>query len=421
MPKKWSVPAYLLALAALTAVIVMRQSGVSALQSVWAEDGVVFYHSALTQPLWSTFTDYNGYIQLFPRLAIQVARPFPVRDAAAIIATLGAASLSGLALLLFHASRGQLRSPAIRVLLVGAIVLLPLATGELLNNLVNFPWWLFFATFWLLLWRPATVAGASVAAVVCFLAGASDPLVGLMIPVGLARVVALPQLRNQIPTLGFFLGLVVQVIEVGTVGGLGKSQSTPGGSVLAIAKLFSLRVGLGWLTGARFTNEIRHSWVGPMLGAVLFVAVLTLAWLLGNRSVRLLAVFAGFLSIVIFAVEVWTRGVAQQMTGAPVALGSRYAAVPQLLILSVVLALASQWKPTRLGLKEVAGPLLCCLLLVPAWLVDFDDGNPRSRGPEWTTQVSKASDECRRSRSEDGLVAIAPEGWTVMVPCPRLR
>jgi hypothetical protein len=421
LAKKWAVPAYLLALPALTGLILIRQSGVSALNSIWAEDGLVFYHDAVTRPFWSTLTDYNGYVELFPRLVIQVVRPFPIRDAAPIIAVLGAASLSALALLLFRASSGHLRSPAVRVLFVGTIVLLPLATGELLNNLVNFPWWLFFATFWLLLWRPATVGGSLLAAGICFLASASDPLVGLMIPVAIARIVALPKFREQLPTLGFFLGLLVQVIAVITASPGGQSHSSPGGSLWAIAKLFSFRVGLGWLTGAQLTDKITSSWVGPALGALLFVAVVALAFLLGDKSVRLLAVVAGFLSIVIFAVEVWTRGYAQEMTGAPVALGSRYSAVPQLLLLSVVLAVASQWKPGRAALKEVAGPCLCLLLLVPVWVIDLNGQNARSLGPQWSVQVSRAFAECRVSPAGSAMLSLAPKGWMVELPCAVLR
>jgi len=421
LSKKWTIPAYLFAFAVLTGVILARQSGVTALNSIWAEDGAVYYHAAITGSFWSTLTDYNGYIELFPRLAIQVVRPFPVRDVAAIIAVFGAASLSALALLIFHASSGHVRSPAARALFVGAIVLLPLATGELLNNLVNFPWWLFFATFWLLLWRPATVAGAVLAGVVCFLASASDPLVGLMLPVAIARIVALPQVRNQLATFGFFLGLIVQVIAVSTVGQSGRSMSSPGGSLWAIAKLFSFRVGLGWLTGAQLSGKLRHSWMGPTLGVLLFVAVIAVAFLVGDRSLRLLGIFAGFLSLVIFAVEVWTRGVAAEMTGAPISLGSRYAAVPQLLLLSVVLAIASQWKPRSVDFKDVAGPLLCFLLLVPAWLIDVNDKNPRFRGPEWSTEVAKASTACRVSHSGEVPLGTAPPGWVVKVPCRLLQ
>ena len=70
------------------------------------------------------------------------------------------------------------------------MVLLPLATVEMLDNLVNLPWWMFFASFWALLWRPRRAAAAG-AAVLCALAAASEPLVGLLLPLAAVRAVAL--------------------------------------------------------------------------------------------------------------------------------------------------------------------------------------------------------------------------------------
>jgi hypothetical protein len=123
----------------------------------------------------------------------------------------------------------------------------------------------------------------------------------------------------------------------------------------------------------------------------------------------------------IFSVEVWARGVVRVMTGATVDLGSRYTAVPLLLLMSIVLAVASQWKPDNAHMRDVAGPLLCVLLLVPIWLVDFDQPNERSQGPTWTTEVSRASLVCRESRIADVPLRIAPTGWVVVVPCRVLR
>ena len=162
---------------------------------------------------------YNGYVQLFPRLAIQIPRAFPIVDFSKADAVLGAATLAGLALLIFHMSRGHLQTWQARLLLVGAMVLLPLAPGELLNNIVNVPWWLFFATFWLLLWRPEKVQGKILAAVVVFLAVASDPLVGLFLPLVLIRVIVLRKFRDNFVVIGFTLGLVYEGATILASGG----------------------------------------------------------------------------------------------------------------------------------------------------------------------------------------------------------
>ena len=55
------------AFVALTLVSLLRQSGASPTNTVWAEDGTIFYGQALAHPFLVTlFTPYAGYFQLFP-------------------------------------------------------------------------------------------------------------------------------------------------------------------------------------------------------------------------------------------------------------------------------------------------------------------------------------------------------------------
>ena len=169
--------------ALLARVALVRQSGVPATDTAWAEDAKVFYAQALTTPFGrALFKTYDGYAQLVPRLLAQVARWAPPGRAAEVFAVAGAIGFALTACLVFHMARGHIGPAPVRVLLVAAMALLPIATAELLDNMVNLPWWLFFAAFWGLLWRPRTIAGMVVAGAVCFLATASEPLVALFVP-----------------------------------------------------------------------------------------------------------------------------------------------------------------------------------------------------------------------------------------------
>ncbi len=189
---------YVIGFAAASGVALLRQPGVPAIKTIWAEDGRIFYAQATTLSFWRTLTTlHNGYMQLFPRLAVQLARVVPVGDVSTVLALVGALSLGALCCLVFHMARGQIASPGLRGLLAAGMVLLPVANVELLNNLVNVPWWLFFAAFWALIWRPTSWPGRAVAALLCFLAAASEALVGLFLPLALVRWAALA--RNQRP------------------------------------------------------------------------------------------------------------------------------------------------------------------------------------------------------------------------------
>ena len=169
-------------------------------------------------------------------------------------------------------SRGHIASPALRGLLVVAMVALPLANVEMLDNLVNLPWWLFFAAFWALLWRPETCAGRVIAGLICFLAAASEPLVGVFVLLAAFRVWALPRLKEQASTVGLAIGLVYQGSVV--LGSNGES-SFPKAGLSGLPADFALRVGLGWLSGLRATDAVVR-WdrsLGEILGGVLFVAI----------------------------------------------------------------------------------------------------------------------------------------------------
>ena len=168
----WSVAVgYVIGLATTSAAALLRQPGVPATKTIWAEDGRIFYAQATTLSFWRTLTTlHNGYMQLFPRLAVQLVHFVPVADVSTLFALVGAVSLGAICCLVFHMARGHIAAPGLRALLAAGMVLLPVANVELLDNLVNVPWWLFFAAFWALLWRPKSWPGRACAALVCFMA-----------------------------------------------------------------------------------------------------------------------------------------------------------------------------------------------------------------------------------------------------------
>ena len=161
-PSSWPRPVlacgYTAGFALVVLVALARQTGLPATDTLWAEDGVIFYSQAVAHSVWHTLAaSYNGYGQLVPRLAVQLTGLGPLRDVPTVVALAGAVGLALLSCLVFHMARGHIASPGLRALLVGSMVLLPVAVVEMLDNLVNLPWWIFFAAFWALLWRPSAL------------------------------------------------------------------------------------------------------------------------------------------------------------------------------------------------------------------------------------------------------------------------
>jgi len=466
-PSRWPRPllacGYGVGFVLLAAVALVRQAGVPATQTLWAEDGLIFYSQALAHSFWRTLiTAYNGYDQLVPRLVIQLAKVAPIADVSTVVALSGAGGLAALGCLVFHMARGHIASPALRGLLVAAMVALPLANVEMLNNLVNLPWWLFFAAFWALLWRPDTTAGRVTAGLICCLAAASEPLVGVFVALAAFRVWALPRLKEQASTVGLAIGLVYQAAVV--LGNHGEN-AFPKAGLSGLPADFALRVGLGWLGGMRGTDAVVR-WdrsIAEVLGALLFAAIVVVGFKLGSRQVRAFTIATAVMAPVCFAVPVWLRGAGpfMQLAATSVGYGGRYAATSILMLVSAILVLAGHLSSDRHRRAPVQAPapapapaaapahfpdralpivswrgaagsssssaagsrarlafVVCCVLLLPAWVADFRDANGRADGPTWQSQLSVAVATCRtatRARVVD--VAIDPPRWMVYLPC----
>ncbi|MGH3204766.1 MAG: hypothetical protein ACRDP5_22355, partial [Streptosporangiaceae bacterium] len=135
-------------------VMLVRVAGpVPAWDSIYGEDLSIYLVQALQHP-WPLLVPYAGYVQLVPRLIAQFVVYLPLRDAAAAFAISAALVTTGSALFIFHASAGHVRSVVLRFVLALAVMLLPVAQLEIADSGVNSPWYLLFALFWAVLWRP---------------------------------------------------------------------------------------------------------------------------------------------------------------------------------------------------------------------------------------------------------------------------
>jgi len=338
------------------------------------------------------------------------------------MAIAGAFSLAAIACLVFHMARAHIASPALRSLLAASMVLLPVASAELLDNVVNVPWWLFFASFWALLWRPNSAPGRAAAGFVCFLAAASEPLVGLFLPLSVVRALALPNARDQAPSVGIVSGLLYQVLLAS------RSSSnivSSAGSLQGLAQSFSVRVGLGLAGGEKGTDWlfVHERPVAVGLGAVVLCSLLALGVLsVGSLRVRVFTLTAASFCLGCYVVPVWLRGLGPTTQIARVEVASRYQAVPVLLLVSTILVVSDHWTKARAlhgsrQWRSVTVVAVCACLLGATWVVDFRDSNQRSAGPSWGTQVARATVHCRRAPTTTVSLAIDPPGWDVSLTC----
>jgi hypothetical protein len=312
-------------------VLLIRQAGTPAWQTVWAEDGTVFLPRALAHPWLSLGRPFAGYQQLVAQLIADLVAAFPLRYAAAGFAVAGAVVASASALFAGHASAGHVHRPELRVLLGASVLLLPTALIEIANSGVDAQWYLMYALFWALLWRPRTGWGQAAAAAAAFAAMATNILNLLYLPLAAARVIALPRRREHTVTWAWLAGVAFQVTgllqsrQPRHHGPLGTAVHYYGQHVL-VAAVF------GWRLALRLQDAIG-------VNAVIALAVIVVGALAGaavatrSHRVQAFTVTALVMGIILTIVPVLIRHLVGPAPSTALWVpGSRYTASAILLI-----------------------------------------------------------------------------------------
>ena len=409
-------------LLALVAILDLLRLGWSdSLNIVWAEDGPVYLQGALTQGFWHAVSSpYAGYLVVVPRLIAELATLAPLRDTPAAISIVSAlfAALSGLAV--WAASGGHVRDPYLRGGLALATVFAATAGQETLDSAAYVPWYMLAATFWLLFWRPRTLAGAGAGGLFALATGLSTPGVWFFLPVAVLRAATVRDARDGIVLGGFALGAAVQVPVV-----LGQEQGAPLWTS-HIWTAYVQRVLDGSVFGQRLGGNLWEwfGWAFLVLLCVALAAGLVVGLARSRPSARWFAAAAISTSTVMFFVSVYQRTVGANVFWSPGTSGgtaSRYVMVPALLLLSAGVVLvdgAVRERRGRGGRLAVAGTVGVLMLAV---VTSFDMSSRDHRGgPLWDDALRAAAVKCLARHEEIAGVATAPYPFGVQIPCEQV-
>jgi hypothetical protein len=430
-----------IALAAGAVVLLLRIGGPSPVATIWAEDRTVFLVGALAGPR-HLFAPYAGYLQLLPRLIAQLVAFLPLPDAAAAFAITGAVIAAAVALFVFHASAGHIRSAWLRGLLAAAVLLLPVAPLEIADSGVNTPWYLLFALFWAALWRPRTPGGMALAGAVAFLAGASTPLALALAPLLIVRVAALPQIREHAVTAGLAAGLLLQLPVIHAAHNSRTGQHASPRGVLSFVAHDVVLPALGWHLDWWLQAAVGRNGATVLVGCVL-AAVFGAIAMTASARVRLVAAAAlgsGFLLAA--AAATLSRWVTVDPAYFHFEPGSRYTTLPIFLMEAAVIVAvddvirrarergrpddqaAAFWGSAWTGSARARGATAAAAALVVGlsfgWVTDFRSDNGRSGGTPWAPVAAGWLAHCQRH--PDGAVKAPPVDQTsVVIPCAKLR
>lgn len=422
---RWEGALLATALLAIGVIAQLLRVGASdSLESLWAEDGQIFVQDTITGGFWHAVSStYAGYLVVVPRLIGEVGAAAPLRDTAAAVAIASGIVVALCGLAVWFASAGLIRNPYLRGTLAALTVLTPVAALESVASGAYVPWYMLFATFWLLLWRPRTTLGAALAGLFILLTGLSSPGVWFFAPLAALRAIAARDRRDLLIVGSFALGAAVQVPIIAlndeaTVQPLWTSD---------IWTAYVQRVVDGAALGERLGGAAWAHLGWPFLIALLVGAVAGLAFGLrrSTASARYLAAIAIPTSLVMFVFSVYQRAVGSQMmwpAGTHFGDGGRYAIVPALLLVSVALVLVDQSTRRRRGPAWLpwAGMATVAVLLV-GLAASFDVSNGVVRGtPPWKEGLEQAAATCAAEAGTEGRVATSPPEFGISIPCDRL-
>lgn len=396
----------------------------NALDSIWAEDGTIFLQAALNGGFLDTvFTPYANYLVLAPRLIAEGAAATPLGDAAAAISILSAATVALCGLLVWFASGGLVSSPYLRGALAASVVLAPVSGLEAVDSAAYAPWYMLFATFWVLLWRPRTAWAAGIAGGFVLLTALSSPGVWFFLPLAALRALAVRDGRDLAIVGGYGVGAAVQI----PVFALNQAGADDPIWTSDIWTAYVQRA----VDGAIFGQELGGlAWANlgwPFLAILLALAIagLSVGAARSASPARWFVAIAIPTSLVVFVVSAYQRTVGSALVwevGSYGGVSSRYAIVPALLVLSAALVLVDGIGGRRRlgGRLSVPGIVAICVVAL-AIATSFSVGDSSIRGePRWHDALRTAAHACVTEGEETAGIATSPPGFGVQVPCERV-
>jgi hypothetical protein len=412
------------------------------LNTLWGEDGAIFLKDAMQQGFWTALTTpYNGYLQVSSRIVAEPVSHLPVDWFAPAMAVSGAAMVAAYAFVIWRASSGHVRNAYLRGTMTTLVVLLPIVGVETLDNVVNTIWFLFFLAFWLLLWRPATIAGASAAGLLLFLAAVSNGGTLLLLPLWLLRLFVTRDRRDRVVVGGFAIGVAAQLaLSWHSLNQFGeKGAYTSGHSVCDLSKTCGGSA-VHWSLLPGYVQRVLGGAVaGQSVGGYLWVhlgtafEVLLAAGLLvfvavalreGSGRVRFFVPVTVLASLAVYLVSgtlrwssgglffTWPHGVSN-------ASASHYMVVPTLLLLSGIFVFLDDQprsvSPATWTRVRISGASFLMLIALSSFAVG--DGTLRGT-PSWSGQLASARLRCTHIHVRSVNVDIDPSSGYFTIPMP---
>jgi hypothetical protein len=408
------------------ALPLLRQRGARSWQTIWWEDGSIYYEQAKLHGVSVLFRGYDGYLQLPPRALGIVATAVPIRDLPVYFALVSALICSLVAWFVYHYCEGWITSVPVLLALAALIVLMPALGFENTADITDVIWVFLMALPWALISVREERQDVAIRSFVTFVAATSSVLCVFFIPFALGYALYRKTRGTWIVVSTFAAGMVLQIAvalrsqrviseprAMRHITSLSYLFGHP--SPYLLARFTGLRVFVVFVTGGRgIAPDWRHGDGLLILGCVALIAIV-LAVLMpgaGRKPQALAGIFVAY-ALVIFAWSVWESGLGASTL--------RYSVLPVFLLASAIAVLVSPPGAERSRRAAVVGRPLFVAYLVAVIVIGFSVINARSAGPTWQAALTSAyQSQCVGAASNKLVVVPTQAGIALFNPADQL-
>jgi hypothetical protein len=408
-------------LGAGTVLPLFRQTGTRSWQTIWAEDGQIYFQQAKEHGLDVLFRSYAGYEQLPPRVIGVFSPLVPLRELPVYLAVMAVLVAALLALFLYHYSADWITSRYLRVALASLLVLMPVMGDENTANITNTIWLFAAVAPWALISLRESRRDIMLRSAVVFLAATATTLSLIFVPLAIGYALIRKTRATWAVASSFLAGCVIQGWVILHAHYHNPDAGHP--SVTQLGRATAVRVFALFFTGDR-TQEPRLSVPTHLyLIAILCLVVLGVLYVGASRRAQALGIVLIAYAVISFAAPVWYRN-AIFLLG-PLYIPGRYSVVPVLILASAGAVLVASPDRRDRALARFGRPVLAVQILVVI-VSSFSVSNIRSVAPTWSAAVAQTYRAGCVGASPSKLVKVPTqktvEGkgsspWLVTLPC----
>ncbi|MDQ1433784.1 MAG: hypothetical protein QOF59_600 [Actinomycetota bacterium] len=414
-PRAAVVVVPVLALAALLPLF--RQTGARSWDTIWAEDGWIYFQQAHDHGLSVVFRGYAGYLQLPDRLLAAPSALVPVGEVALYFALVSTIVGALLAWFVYWASAGWVDSQAARIALASLVVLMPALGQENTATVTNTIWILAAVTPWAFVSRSDGGRAVVLRSTIAFLAATATLISLVFLPLALGMAAIRRNRASAFVGIAYLAGVAVQFGVTSTTSDHRRLRATR--DLSKLPEIVGVRGFDQFLLSDRGINAI---WDQRILLVVFIPALvaggLLVAMFFVSRHRRILSlVFLG-VGLASLLVPLLGRGTSSAAIAFPsvsflgpvVSAGryqpnpARYSVIPVFMLASAAVVLLTSLRTSRAWLPRASTAAFVALLVVPI-VVGFRVTNARSGGPAWSATVAAQRGRCAH-RSPDSRARL---------------